>query len=80
MATIYTLPTLLVEWEKMGSTEPFPVEAADMLLRAINSKASDAALCIAGACICGACVSVPTTSLKLPRLPPPRRYKRKKYF
>ncbi len=79
MATTYTLPMLLVEWENLGSTEPFPMEAADILLRVINSKASDADLCVAGACFCGACLGVATTSMKLPRLPP-RRYKRKKFF
>jgi hypothetical protein len=37
----YTLPKLLAEWENIGATEPFPMAAAEILLRYMNCTASE---------------------------------------
>ncbi len=65
---------LLAEWESIGATEPFPMEAADILLRHINATASEAVVkSEVGMGASDACDGFSGTSLEQP----PQRYARK---
>ncbi len=74
MASSYTLPMLIAEWEKLGSTEPFPMAAAGMMLNRLNRTATNAQ--VVGACTCPVCAAAAATILER-RRQPPQRYVRK---
>ncbi len=69
----YTLPMLLAEWENIGATEPFPMAAADLLLRYMNCTASEDGEYEAGISMRCECDGVAAASLEKP----PQRYTRK---
>jgi hypothetical protein len=73
MAASYTLPMLLAEWEALGTTEPFPMAAAGILLGHMNGNAAGAGTYVAGISVCCENDTIPLAGLEHP----PQRYKRK---
>jgi hypothetical protein len=69
----YTLPMLLAEWETIGSTEPFPMAAAGILLTHFNRATSDDVIFDTGVRIGCMCNGLAATSMENP----PQRYVRK---
>ncbi len=68
-----TLPMLLAEWETFGSTEPFPMAAAGVLLRHMNRSAPDDRVHASEMSV--SCVNGGVLSTRFE--PPPQRYTRK---
>ncbi len=63
----YTIPMLLADWDNIGTVEPFPVEAADLLLSYMNHTVSDERTNESVACLLE-CAST---------MEPPQRYTRR---
>jgi hypothetical protein len=64
---------LLAEWEALGTTEPFPMAAAGILLSYMNRTAADAGTCAAGGCNCCEVAANAATNLEHP----PQRFSRR---
>ena len=64
---------LLAEWETIGSTEPFPMAAAGILLSHLNRATSDDVILDTGVSIGCMCNGLAATSMENP----PQRYVRK---